>query len=1543
MTRNLASLLVQAALLLGAAFTLTCVEPQSVECPNGLVCPAGFECAAAQDVCIADGCGNGAQEDGEECDDGNIEAGDTCSPGCTVEECGNDIDDFGEVCDDGNTTSGDGCRADCLSDETCGNGELDEDAGEICDDDNTSSGDGCRADCISDETCGNGEIDSAVDEACDDGNTLDGDECSSDCSAGAGCGNGFVDDGEVCDDGDQVDGDGCSANCLSAEVCGNMITDFAAGEVCDDGDTESGDGCRSDCQSDESCGNDTLDPDATPVAEQCDDGGNVDGDGCSSLCILEECGNGVHDEEFGEACDDGNTSDGPCVDNPNDPMCTTSCDDGTGVADQDICDAIETGFICDELTLLCNGLDFCSHDCLSAGQGCGNGIRDLNEECDDGTPTDTEADNEDDCITGNSGDPLRCKLNSCGDGHQDLQGGSQEACDEGANTQTCDLNCTPPSCGDLFTNPNFDPDDLTASGGSNGPRPKEQCDDGDGGGDGCNDCRLEVCGDGVTDTLAGEACDDGNTSSGDGCRFNCSKTEVCGDSFIDSAAPLSETCDDGQGTPTANDGCAVNCRTETGWSCIGAGPGTCNPICGDGIEVGTETCDTGGGAGSQVNNDGCSTSCQVESGWSCNENNPDTCAPICGDGIKVGTETCDQGSGNVATGDGCSASCQVETGWSCSGTGAASCTAICGDGLIQAGVETCDQGNADTAPLISGDGCSTACQLETGWTCPTPSGNPLSSACVPICGDGLVEGTEACDDGCGGNGCSGLDNGDGCSSTCTIESGFSCNASEPTVCSAVCGNGTVQTGFETCDQGANDGVPLDNNDGCSSTCQLETGWTCSGINCTPTCGDGLTRGSEGCDDRCLLGSGGAGVCTSTDNGDGCSSTCAVETNFSCVNNTGSPSSSVCGPICGDGVKAGGETCDQGSSNVVSGDGCSSTCATETGWTCTGVGASSCVPNCGDGLVRGSEQCDDLCLSGTDFVCVTSTNAENGDGCNKTCQIEAGYSCDNEQTSGVSGAPFGVASVCAIVCGDGVLATGEACDDGCMAGVENVCENVIDDNDGCTDTCTVEAGFTCAGSPSVCVGSCGNGTISGGEQCDQGSGNIATGDGCNATCQLESGWSCTGSPSTCVKVCGDGFKTTDEGCDDGDNESGDGCSSTCAEESGWTCNETSGLSTCATSCGDGITAGTETCDQGGNDTAPLTSGDGCSATCQTEFGFTCSGSPNPNPCAVTCGDALKASTEACDDGCGGNGCTSPTDNGDGCTNLCAIESGWTCTGTQPTTCSATSCGDGIKAGSEQCDNGGGAGDGCSTTCTIEAGWTCPNNVCAAASCGDSIKAGTEACDNGGGNGDGCTTGCAIESGWVCSGTAPSSCTTVCGDNIVAGSEVCDDNNNNSCGLCNSTCTGAVTAAAATGYIFVNETGSNNLDGKTLTISDGINSVTFTFDKDAGSVAHEISFTTSDTATEIATAIATAIDAEGSTLFVDATRTGSFISLTNDSSPSVGALGNVAITSTFLANPQLTGFTIFGMAGGTANDCLSGTECKVDDDCKFSCSSLVCTGS
>lgn len=51
------------------------------------------------------------------------------------------------------------------------------------------------------------------------------------------------------------------------------------------------------------------------------------------------------------------------------------------------------------------------------------------------------------------------------------------------------------------------------------------------------------------------------------------------------------------------------------------------------------------------------------------------------------------------------------------------------------------------------------------------------SAPDPVCGNGVIEGTEACDD-------NDTDNGDGCSSVCAIESGYNCTG-EPSVCTAI--------------------------------------------------------------------------------------------------------------------------------------------------------------------------------------------------------------------------------------------------------------------------------------------------------------------------------------------------------------------------------------------------------------------------------------------------------------------------------------------------------------------------------------------------------------------------------------------------------------------------------------------------------------------------------------------------------------------------------------------------------------------------------------
>ncbi|UPA22295.1 DUF4215 domain-containing protein [Candidatus Peribacteria bacterium] len=107
--------------------------------------------------------------------------------------------------------------------------------------------------------------------------------------------------------------------------------------------------------------------------------------------------------------------------------------------------------------------------------------------------------------------------------------------------------------------------------------------------------------------------------------------------------------------------------------------------------------------------------------------------------------------------------------------------------------------------------------------------------------------------------------------------------------------------------------------------------------------------------------------------------------------------------CGDGLMTGAETCDD--KNAVSGDGCSASCAVESGFECAGQ-PSKCWSLCGDGVTASNERCDDGDL-------------ENGDGCSASCKDEFGYKC--------SGSP----SVCKIpaYCGNDIVETGETCDDG----------------------------------------------------------------------------------------------------------------------------------------------------------------------------------------------------------------------------------------------------------------------------------------------------------------------------------------------------------------------------------------------------------------------------------------------------------------------------------------------------------------------------------
>jgi len=170
---------------------------------------------------------------------------------------------------------------------------------------------------------------------------------------------------------------------------------------------------------------------------------------------------------------------------------------------------------------------------------------------------------------------------------------------------------------------------------------------------GCMDARTRcrVCV--MLNAVDGLARDCDVVDDGDDANDSCPEPTVCGDGVRDGT----ETCDDGN--TTSGDGCDASCRIETGYACSGT-PSACATVCGDGLVVAAETCDDGNATGG----DGCSAACRIETGYAC-IGLPSICRPVCGDGLIVGGEPCDDG--NTATLDGCDAVCHIEPGWVCTG------------------------------------------------------------------------------------------------------------------------------------------------------------------------------------------------------------------------------------------------------------------------------------------------------------------------------------------------------------------------------------------------------------------------------------------------------------------------------------------------------------------------------------------------------------------------------------------------------------------------------------------------------------------------------------------------------------------------------------------------------------------------------------------------------------------------------------------------------------------------------------------------------------
>lgn len=162
-------------------------------------------------------------------------------------------------------------------------------------------------------------------------------------------------------------------------------------------------------------------------------------------------------------------------------------------------------------------------------------------------------------------------------------------------------------------------------------------------------------------------------------------------------------------------------------------------------------------------------------------------------------------------------------------------------------------------------------------------------------------------------------------------------------------------------------------------------------------------------------------------------------------------------------------------------------------------------------------------------------------------------------------------------------------------------------------------------------------------------------------------------------------------------------------------------------------------------------------CNSKNGETCPKGKGQQVCTATCGDSIisTGSKETCDDG--------NSNSGDGCSNKCVVESGYSCSG-KPSNCSTT-CGDGITAGTETCDDNG------TTTETCGDGDVNDGTFCNA-DCSSSLSL-TEECDDGGSNSN--------------TGACKADCTDYSGGDgyCYAAQEDCGLSNYNrlDCGKCN----------------------------------------------------------------------------------------------------------------------------------------------------------------
>jgi cysteine-rich repeat protein len=267
-----------------------------------------------------------------------------------------------------------------------------------------------------------------------------GASCRTDCTVG-GCGDGIVDPGETCDDGNSDNGDGCTAAC-GAPRCGDGVT--SPGEGCDDGNDRDDDGCLAGCVR-AACGDGSVNgaPEESPLESPrvaspagitsyvCGEGATCPGGSCDVSGIPTAPEHGIC-QSFGfdravratwtgidgalnltAARADHWVCEGYACATAPDADLSNTCSDG-GMLSSIVCAGPTETCDLGVANSAAPGAT-CRPGCLLAG--CGDGIVDPGEACDDGNGVDT-----DECTSS-------CTVAACGDGIRAFDG--TEQCDDG--------------------------------------------------------------------------------------------------------------------------------------------------------------------------------------------------------------------------------------------------------------------------------------------------------------------------------------------------------------------------------------------------------------------------------------------------------------------------------------------------------------------------------------------------------------------------------------------------------------------------------------------------------------------------------------------------------------------------------------------------------------------------------------------------------------------------------------------------------------------------------------------------------------------------------------------------------------------------------------------------------------------------------------------------------------------------------------------------------------------------------------------------------